>query len=141
MELETVEVEQPTIGRGSRNRGEAAANQGWVLGPKDVLEGKLTIEGDLRIQGNATGEIRVGGDVHIDSGANVQALVEARNVSVRGNVSGNVTARKRLLLSGSGVVNGDVRVARLNVEDGATLNGNVSMGQVGQADSEPSGEG
>jgi cytoskeletal protein CcmA (bactofilin family) len=30
-------------------------------------------------------------------------------------------------LGGSGHLNGDVKVARLTVEDGATLNGNVTM--------------
>ena len=32
-----------------------------------------------------------------------------------------------LTLAGSGRLNGDVRVSRLSVEDGATLNGNVTM--------------
>src|SRR6266481_4989714 len=41
--------------------------------------------------------------------------------------TGNVTAKKRLTLGGSGHLNGDVKVARLTVEDGATLNGNVTM--------------
>jgi cytoskeletal protein CcmA (bactofilin family) len=48
-------------------------------------------------------------------------------VSVRGNVNGNVTARRRLTLGGSGRLIGDVRVGRLTVEDGASLNGNVTM--------------
>jgi cytoskeletal protein CcmA (bactofilin family) len=38
-----------------------------------------------------------------------------------------VTARRRLTLGGSGHLNGDVKVSRLTVEDGATLNGNVTM--------------
>ena len=48
-------------------------------------------------------------------------------MSVRGLVNGNVSARRRLLLGGSGRLNGAVRVGRLTVEDGATLNGNVAM--------------
>ena len=63
----------------------------------------------------------------VDSTANVQATIEGSNVSVRGQVNGNVTARRRLTLGGSGHLNGDVKVSRLTVEDGATLNGNVTM--------------
>ncbi len=48
-------------------------------------------------------------------------------MNVRGQVTGNVTAKKRLTLGGSGRLNGDVKVSRLTVEDGATLNGNVVM--------------
>ncbi|HEX9476725.1 MAG TPA: polymer-forming cytoskeletal protein [Candidatus Dormibacteraeota bacterium] len=97
------------------------------LGPRDSLHGRLEIQGDLRIQGNVEGELKVSGDVTVDSTANVQATIEGGNVSVRGQVNGNVTARRRLTLGGSGRLNGDVKVARLTVEDGATLNGNVVM--------------
>ena len=57
----------------------------------------------------------------------VQASIEGANVQVRGQVTGSVTARRRLTLGGSGRLNGDVKVSRLTVEDGATLNGNVTM--------------
>jgi cytoskeletal protein CcmA (bactofilin family) len=97
------------------------------LGPRDVLQGRLEVQGDLRIAGNVEGELKASGDVTVDASATIQAGVEGANVSVRGQVTGNVTARKRLTLGGSGRLNGDVRVGRLTVEDGATLNGNVTM--------------
>jgi cytoskeletal protein CcmA (bactofilin family) len=97
------------------------------LGPRDVLQGRLEIQGDLKIAGNVEGDLKASGDVTIDSGATIQAAIEGANVNVRGQVTGNVTARKRLTLGGSGHLNGDVRVSRLTVEDGATLNGNVTM--------------
>lgn len=98
-----------------------------MLGPRDSLVGMLSIEGNLRVQGVAEGELRASGDIRIDESASVTASLEGRNVSVRGKVTGNVTARERFLLAGSGVVGGDVRTARLVVEGRATLNGNVSM--------------
>ena len=97
------------------------------LGPRDILQGRLEIQGDLKIAGNVEGDLKASGDVTIDSGANIQAAIEGANVSVRGQVTGNVTARKRLTLGGSGRLDGDVRVSRLTVEDGASLNGNVVM--------------
>lgn len=97
------------------------------LGPRDSLHGRLDIQGDLKIQGNVEGELKASGDITVDSTATIQASVEGANVSVRGQVNGNVTARKRLTLGGSGKLNGDVKVGRLTVEDGATLNGNVVM--------------
>ena len=103
-----------------------------VLGPRDILVGTLSIEGNLRVQGLAQGELRANGDIRIDDSASVTANLEGRNVSVRGRVTGNVTARERFLLAGSGVVGGDVRTARLVVEGRATLNGNVSMRAVGE---------
>jgi len=108
----------------------AAQNGGTnvvTLGPRDSLHGKLDIQGDLRIHGTVEGELKASGDVAVESTATVQATIEGANVTVRGQVTGNVSAKRRLTLGGSGHLNGDVRVGRLTVEDGATLNGNVAM--------------
>ena len=58
-----------------------------------------------------------------------------------GEHTGNVTAKGKLSLAGGGTVHGDVKVARLSVEDGATLNGNVSMMSSGGGSSSGSGSG
>jgi len=97
------------------------------LGPRDSLNGRLEIQGDLKVAGHVEGELKASGDVTVGEGSTIQASIEGANVSVRGQVNGNVTAKKRLTLGGSGHLNGDVKVARLTVEDGATLNGNVTM--------------
>lgn len=107
----------------SQNGGGNVVN----LGPRDILQGRLEIQGDLKIAGNVEGDLKATGDVTIDPGANIQASIEGGNVNVRGKVTGNVTAKKRLTLGGSGRLDGDVKVSRLTVEDGATLNGNVTM--------------
>ena len=98
-----------------------------TLGPRDSLHGRLDIHGDLKIGGNVEGELKASGDIVVEPTATVQASIEGANVNVRGQVNGNVTARKRLTLGGSGKLNGEVKVSRLTVEDGATLNGNVTM--------------
>jgi cytoskeletal protein CcmA (bactofilin family) len=49
-------------------------------------------------------------------------------VSIRGHVKGPVTAKKRLVVGKSGTLTGDVRVARLVIQDGASFSGNVAMG-------------
>jgi cytoskeletal protein CcmA (bactofilin family) len=117
-------------GRGRGKRGDSNSHNSITLGPKDRLVGSLTFEGDLTLAGsNVEGELRATGDVAVENGSTVKAEIEGNNVSVQGNVTGNVTARGRLSLSGSGSLHGDVRVSKLTVEDGATLNGNVSMGQ------------
>jgi len=85
-----------------------------VLGPRDRLIGQLYVEGDVRVFGTVEGELEVTGSVEIDDG---------------GRVTGPVTARDRLMVGRSGSMKGDVRVARLVVQDGATFIGNVSMGK------------
>lgn len=110
-------------GSGTQN----GANNVVSLGPRDTLQGRLDIQGDLKVAGTVEGDLKVSGDVTVDATATVTATIEGANVSIRGKVSGNVTAKRRLTLTGGGVLTGDVRVGRLTVEDGASLNGNVTM--------------
>ena len=53
------------------------------------------------------------------------------------NVTGPVTAKNRLVVGRAGSLVGDVRVARLVVEDGATFSGKVSMGKQLEAPPKP----
>lgn len=129
---QTVEPKGTTGVRSASERGEnsnsAGPSSAVVLGPRDSLVGKLTVEGDLTVRGTVDGELKVSGDVAVEHTATVKAKVSGRNVSIQGSVTGDLAAKNRLTVAGSGVVNGDVRVAKLQVEDGGTLNGNISMG-------------
>jgi cytoskeletal protein CcmA (bactofilin family) len=98
------------------NGSNGSERKSVVLGPNDRLRGELYIEGDLRVTGTVEGNLEVTGDIEI-SGA--------------GKVNGDVTAYNRLIVGGeASLIAGDVRVARLTVEDGATFSGKVSMGKV-----------
>ncbi|HEY2599787.1 MAG TPA: polymer-forming cytoskeletal protein [Candidatus Dormibacteraeota bacterium] len=101
---------------------------GITLGPNDRLIGELHIDGDVRLGGTVQGEIHASGDVEVDDAAKVNASLAGGDINIRGSVSGPVTARKRLVVARSGSLTGDVRVARLVIQDGATFSGNVSMG-------------
>ena len=98
------------------------------LGPRDRVVGLLYIDGDLRVAGTIEGELEATGDVEIDDTAEVKASVAGQDVSIRGHVKGPVTAKKRLVVGKSGTLTGDVRVARLVIQDGASFSGNVAMG-------------
>ncbi|MHB8590308.1 MAG: bactofilin family protein [Candidatus Dormibacteraceae bacterium] len=100
----------------------------FTLGPSDSLEGKLTYDGHMHVQGRAEGEFRVTGNIDIAAGATVKALLEASSLTVEGEVEGTLTARDKLTLGRSAKLNGDLHVRRLQIEDGATLNGQVRMG-------------
>jgi cytoskeletal protein CcmA (bactofilin family) len=99
-----------------------------TLVPRDRLIGQLHIDGDVRLGGTVEGEVHATGDVDVDDEAKVNASLAGSDVSIRGHVSGAVTARKRLVVARSGSLTGDVRVARLVIQDGASFSGNVSMG-------------
>jgi len=74
------------------------------------------------VVGTVEGGLEVTGSVEIDDG---------------GRVTGPVTAHDRLVVGRSGSLLGDVRVARLVVQDGATFSGKVSMGKQVEAPPKP----
>ena len=106
-----------------------AISSGVTLGPRDRLIGQLYIEGDLRVGGTVEGQVEATGDVDVAEGATVKASVSGREVGIAGQVHGPVTASKKLIVSRSGSLVGDVRVPRLVIQDGASFSGNVSMGK------------
>jgi cytoskeletal protein CcmA (bactofilin family) len=122
MSIETVGVRT-----GRQRNSSGGAGGPIVLGPNDSLKGTLRTDNSITIHGDVDGEIFAGGDVVVESSATVVSSIEARNVDIRGQVTGNVRSTQRLSLSGSGNLQGDASAARLIVEDGATLNGSISM--------------
>jgi cytoskeletal protein CcmA (bactofilin family) len=98
-----------------------------TLGARDRLVGRLHIDGDLRVQGMIEGEVEATGLVDVAEAATVKATVTAREVGVSGQVNGPVTASEKLVIERTGALAGDVRVPRLVIRDGATLNGVVTM--------------
>ena len=117
--------------------GQASADNGEVkrdgrkqfsMGPGDILEGKLIYDGSIHADGQVQGEVRVTGNIDVASSANVRALLEGSNVTLKGQVEGTVTARDKLTLGKNARLQGDIQVKRLQIDDGATLNGHVRMG-------------
>jgi len=100
----------------------------FTMGPNDSLEGKLTYDGHVHVDGRTEGELRVSGNIEVAAGAKVKAYLEASNVTIKGEVEGTLNARDKLVLGKNAKLSGDVTVRRLQIEDGASLNGHVKMG-------------
>lgn len=82
---------------------------------------------DLRIEGQVKGTIECRGTLHIAQGANVQAKVEAENISVAGELDGEITCRGKLLLLPSGRVKGKINTVSLIIHEGAFYEGELEM--------------
>jgi cytoskeletal protein CcmA (bactofilin family) len=126
-----MDVQEATAeGTASAENGEVKRDgkKQFSMGPQDVLEGKLIYAGSVHADGRLEGELRVSGNIDVANGAHVKALLEGSNVTLKGNVEGMVTARDKLTLGRNARLSGDIQVRRLQIDDGATLNGNVRMG-------------
>jgi cytoskeletal protein CcmA (bactofilin family) len=112
--------------------GKRDGQRKFTMGPNDSLEGKLVYDGHVHVDGHAEGEFKVTGNLDIAQGATARISIEAANVTVKGEIEGPVTARDKLTLGKSAKLSGDIVVRRLQIEDGASLNGHVRMGDIEQ---------
>lgn len=97
-----------------------------VLGSSSVLEGVLKSSANVRLDGTFTGSLEINGNVLIGETARIKADVNARNISIAGAVRGNVTGKKVQILR-TGRVWGDIRAAALTTEEGAFIDGKITM--------------
>lgn len=95
-----------------------------IIGSDVEIQGNVKTSGELQLDGKIMGDINCGSLVMGETGA-VTGLVQADNVTIRGNVEGEIRS-KTVRLEKSAVVNGDVYHENLSVEAGAKLSGRFS---------------
>lgn len=98
-----------------------------VIGAGLVVVGTIRGTGDMRVEGVVEGEIALDGDVSIGVESSVVAPVSARSIEIEGELVGNVSATHDLSVRPGGRVRGDVRAARLAIDDGAVIDGMLDM--------------
>jgi cytoskeletal protein CcmA (bactofilin family) len=127
-------VAESTLVASAEDKGDAKRDgqRKFTMGPNDSLEGKLVYDGHVHVDGRAEGEFRISGNVDVASGATAKISIDALNATVKGTVEGPVTLRDKLTLAKNAKLSGDIVVRRLEIEDGASLNGHVRMGDVEQ---------
>ncbi len=98
------------------------------IGKSITIRGEVTGEEDLVIEGRVEGRIELlNHQLTVGPNGHVEAEVIAKEVTIVGHVSGNVTATERAEIQESGRLDGDLASPRLLIQEGAELNGSVTM--------------
>lgn len=133
MDVQEAVAESTSVASAEDNGdGKRDGQRKFTMGPNDSLEGKLVYDGHVHVDGRAEGEFKITGNLDVASGATARISIEAANVTVKGQVEGAVNVRDKLTLGKNARLNGDIVVRRLQIEDGASLNGHVRMGDFEQ---------
>src|SRR3954465_328656 len=97
--------------------------------PKNLLSADVEIKGSIKFQneliidGKVEGEITSSGVLTVGENAEIRGEIKTKSVTVLGKVHGNITVEERCELKGRAVLQGDLKAARLVIEDGATFVG------------------
>lgn len=98
------------------------------LGKGSQVTGKVVLAGTGRIEGKIEGEVAAQETLVIGESAVLNAQVSGETIVIHGKVTGDVTARQKLELRTGCKVTGNISAPRLVVEEGATFEGQCSMG-------------
>lgn len=99
-----------------------------VIGPDARVKGEVTFESAAKVLGTLEGSVKGKGRIHVADGSSCKATVTAKEVAVEGHVEGNVQASERVQIMANGKITGDVVAAKMNMAEGASINGYCRIG-------------
>jgi len=100
----------------------------WI-GGSILVKGDVVSSEDLVIDGKVEGTIELGDhNLTIGAGAAVVADLVAKNITISGEVKGDVVGSGTVELKSSAKVEGDINAPKFVMEEGATLSGKVDTG-------------
>lgn len=112
-----------------------------IIGPGMRVVGDVDTDGTVRIEGKLEGTIRAGKAVVIGKEGVVEGTVLTQDAVISGRLNGTLTAQSRLEIQATSRIDGEVHARRIHVEEGAILNGSVSMGERKSSDEAAASDG
>ena len=100
-----------------------------IIGMGMTLTGDCETDGALRIEGTVKGDVRAGKAVVLGKEGLVDGNIYTQDAVIAGGVLGSVHAESRLEVQSTGRISGEIDARRMQLEEGATLQGQVSVGE------------
>ena len=103
------------------------AQTSGIIGRGTVVRGNLSGAGDVVVEGRLEGTVSLKDQLTVEQDGKVLADVELENLTVHGEMSGDIVAAERVLISATAKVAGDIKAPRVVIEDGARFSGSIEM--------------
>lgn len=118
------------MARSTTGRDGGGSDDISIIGPEMQVDGDLVTDGTVRVEGKIEGDVQAGKAVVVGKSGEVHGDVRTQDAVVSGRVRGGLTAASRLEIQATAQIDGEVHARRLQLEEGAMLNGTVRMGEV-----------
>ena len=99
-----------------------------IIGGSTLVHGKMEFSGGLLIEGRVIGDIASVGDdaiLILEETGHIEGEVNVQNIIVNGTVKGDIRVADQAELSANAVVHGDVYYDKLEMLNGARINGSL----------------
>ena len=98
-----------------------------VLSSDVEIKGSLKFSGELTFEGKLEGDIQSEGILNLGDSAVVNGNINVQSVTVRGKINGNITAKEKIEIKAKSEMFGDIRSAKLTIEEGVTFVGKTEV--------------
>lgn len=131
----------------SVNEGSTSSEEGWgsdrasaslkrnagqttIIGPSIKMKGEISGSEDLVIDGRVEGKIDLKHH-HLTVGPDgrIKADVDARHITIRGEVRGNIKGKELVEINKGGKVIGDIMTQKIVIDEGGFFTGGIQMGE------------
>ncbi len=119
----------------SKDRGAKVSPQEDVIsiiGPGMKVLGDCEVEGTIRIEGSVQGNVRAGKAVVVGKDGLVEGDISTQDAVIAGRTKGTLRAESRLEIQATSRIEGEVIATRVQLDEGALLNGTVQMGKTAE---------
>ncbi|MFT3905179.1 MAG: polymer-forming cytoskeletal protein [Steroidobacteraceae bacterium] len=97
------------------------------LGKTLVFKGELSVGEDCLLLGRVEGAFTHSESLIVGIGGVIVGDVRGRSITIKGTVEGDIEATESVVVIPSAVVTGNITAPRINIFEGAQLNGTVKM--------------
>lgn len=98
-----------------------------VLNSDVEVKGAIKFSGELTFDGKLDGDIGSDGTLNLGDNAVIKGTIDVGSVVVRGKITGNIIAKDKIDLKAKTELFGDVRAAKLAMEEGVTFVGKTEV--------------
>lgn len=112
-----------------------------IIGPGMKVIGDCRTDGTVRVEGTIEGSVHAGKAVVIGKQGVIRGNVITQDAVISGRVEGTLVAESRLELQATCHIEGEIQTRRMQLEEGAVLNGTVTMGEKGRRGTAPEAPG
>ena len=103
------------------------SNSPCVVGQQISIRGTLVGEEDLLVEGRIEGAVTLTGHLTVAQAGVLEANLDVDSIEVWGEVIGDITASRAIMIQKGARVHGNVTAPRVIIHDGASFHGSVEM--------------
>ena len=113
--------------KGKKSMSTTSDKVNTIIGEETKLIGNVEQKGSIVVYGHVDGNINTAGSITIGKKGTIEGNLTGENITISGNVRGNIVAKTKMILKKDSSLLGDVKAKKIVIDDGATFEGKCDM--------------